>query len=137
MARTHYIELDHGMVLTTDTPEIWPEAKHLGPTEGKRKRREYAKAQLLAELSPGNTVYTVLRHVSKSGMMRHIDLYVFRDNEPRYLTVFAADALEWPTAPKDRGLKVNGCGMDMGFHAVNTLSYVLFKDGNALNHRWL
>jgi len=32
---------------------------------------------------------------------------------------------------------VTGCGMDMGFHLVNSLAYILFGDGYALDQRWL
>jgi hypothetical protein len=35
------------------------------------------------------------------------------------------------------GLVVGGCGMDMGFHAVYTLSRILYNDGYALKQRWL
>jgi hypothetical protein len=32
---------------------------------------------------------------------------------------------------------VQGCGMDMGFHVVYSLSQTLFNDGYALKQRWL
>ena len=31
---------------------------------------------------------------------------------------------------KNDAVVVGGCGMDMGFHLVYTLSYVLFKENN-------
>jgi hypothetical protein len=34
-------------------------------------------------------------------------------------------------------VKVHGCGMDMGFHAVYELSGALFGDGYSLKHKWL
>lgn len=76
---------------------------------------------------PGTTVYTVLRHVSRSGMMREISLYVIRKGELRSITWDAARALKNPI---NRGhsfwaLRVSGAGMDMGFHVVNSLSYAL------------
>ena len=32
---------------------------------------------------------------------------------------------------------VGGCGMDMGFHLVYTLSRELFDDGYYVKHEWL
>jgi hypothetical protein len=132
MSELHYVQLQDGMVLRTDDPGLWPEAKKLGRAEGKRLRREYAIKQLRGLLSEGDTVWTVLRHVSASGMMRHIDVYAIRENEPRYLSSFAADALEWRMA--ERGIKVSGCGMDMGFHLVDSLGHALKLK---LHQRWL
>ena len=33
----------------------------------------------------GDPIYTVLRSVSRSGMMRKIDVYIIKDNKPLYL----------------------------------------------------
>jgi hypothetical protein len=35
------------------------------------------------------------------------------------------------------GIRVGGCGMDMGFHLVYTLSRALFDDGYYVKHEWL
>lgn len=72
---------------------------------------------------PGTTVYTVLRRVSRSGMSRLIDLYVIRANKPVWLSFSAARVLGYPQDHRSGALKVGGCGMDMGFHLVNSLSY--------------
>lgn len=98
-------------------------------------QRDEAIQELRSLLQPGDTVYTVLRHVSRSGMSRNIDLYVFRDNEPLYLSWWAAKALGWTiNQGKNEGIKVSGCGMDMGWHLVDTLARTL---GIELKHRWL
>jgi len=93
-------------------------------------------------LKPGNTVYTILRHVSQSGMYRRISLVVFKKNKPYFLDYWAAQALGWHEDRDKGGIKVSGCGMDMGFHLVYTLSRVIFKGarkdpGYKLNQRWL
>lgn len=115
--------------------------------------------ELRKMLRPGMMVYTVLRHVSSSGMCRWIDLYIHKKNQPVRLTWTAARALGWTYDPRHEALKVGGCGMDMGFHAVYSLGYVLFPKGfklpkgklgrngdtsghdndggYALNHRWM
>lgn len=82
-------------------------------------------------LPPGSTVYTILRHVSRSGMQRDIDLYRFEGGEKIYLSYYVANALGYSRA-NGGALKVPGCGMDMGFHLVNSLSYALhgMKDVN-------
>ena len=33
-------------------------------------------------LKKGENVYTICRHVSRSGMLRHISFYIMRDNQP-------------------------------------------------------
>ena len=91
----------------------------------------------------GNTVYTVLRHVSASGMTRYIDLYVIKDNRPLRITWSVAEALGYPYDRKHEALKVQGCGMDMGFHVVYSLAYVLNNGktegdaGYSLRHNWM
>lgn len=82
-------------------------------------------------------VYTVLRHVSRSGMTRVIQPIVMLDGEPYYLRASVADLLDYKLSKKHDGLIVYGCGMDMGFHIVYQLSSELFGDGYKLKQRWL
>lgn len=42
-----------------------------------------------------------------------------------------------PSDHEHNGIKVEGAGMDMGFHLVYSLSQRLFGDGYKLSHRWL
>lgn len=87
-------------------------------------------------LKPGETVYTVLRHVSRSGMSRGIDVYRMEGNSPVWITGYVGHAIGSPQSRKDwersQGLRVGGCGMDMGFHVVNSLSYVIFPEYRCL-----
>jgi hypothetical protein len=103
--------------------------------------RTEALETLRGILSKGDTVYTVLRHVSTSGMSRRIDLYVIQDNKPRYLTGYVAAALEYTRQMGKDGMTVSGCGMDMGFSVVYNLSAALYghdnRGGYALSHEWL
>ena len=106
----------------------------------------YAREQLLTHyVSEGDTVYTVLRSVSSSGMSRTLSLKVAKEGKILDLTYYAAIVLEWPLVEVNgsRALRVGGCGMDMGFHTVYTLSSVLFREdfntkdaGYSLNHAW-
>lgn len=100
-----------------------------------KKDKQHAIERLHEILKPGDKVYTILRHVSKSGMNRCIDLYAFK-NEPgeaepvKYrLTGYVCDACGYTYDRKHESLKIGGCGMDMGFAVVYDLSYVLWPSG--------
>ena len=97
-------------------------------TKAQQAERQEAIERLREFIKPGDTVYTVLRHVSRSGMMRHIDCYVMEDNEPRYISYNVALATDNP-ATDGGAVKIGGCGMDMGFALVYDLSATLFPDG--------
>jgi hypothetical protein len=89
------------------------------------------------------TVYTVLRSVSASGMTRHISLKVAQGDDIYDITYLAAQAMGDKVHDKQgyNTIKVNGCGMDMGFHLVYNLSSVLFageeRAGYKIAQRWL
>lgn len=173
-------------------------------------REAEARANLLKLLKPGDTVYTVLKHVSSSGMSRVIDLVIpvmvekneilpasakgFKVGVDAYaipsddrnalrafstgvVTAFDAETvtisyqeahqapavvLTWPREQvkfyrktkklgvrsisylaadlpgykwDDRGgLKIGGCGMDMGFHAVYSLGSMMWPNGTKMPH---
>ena len=84
-----------------------------------------SKEYLLTLLKPGDTVYTKLMHVSRSGMYRVIDMFVIRDNQPINISWDASKLLEGYDF-KHEGCKAGGCGMDMGFSLVYDLSRSLF-----------
>ena len=91
-----------------------------------KKEQSEALDKLRATFHPGDTVYTVLRHVSRSGMSRSISVL---DHDNHDVSFWVSRALGWPVDQKNYGVKVSGCGMDMGFHLVYSLSHVLFPDG--------
>jgi hypothetical protein len=86
---------------------------------------EEHKARLRELVKPGDTVYTVLRHVSRSGMYRAIDLYLLKDNDRVWLSAMAAPLLEG-FDQRHEACKASGCGMDMGFHLVHNLASALY-----------
>lgn len=133
---------------------------------------KYSKAEVQESLArlrktcpPGTTVYCTLRHVSRSGMMREISLHVVKKGALVPISWHAARVLGWPIndGRSHWALRVSGCGMDMGFHTVNALSYKLhgydgrgadadgaesrgvpftprrghFRAGYSLRHEWL
>lgn len=99
-------------------------------TRAQKQEREEAKAELRTFIRPGDTIYTVVRTVARSNMSRDISLFVMQDGAPRSISYLAAKAIGWKMS---RGwhsaIKVHGCGMDMCFHTVYTLSRVLFPAG--------
>lgn len=80
---------------------------------------------------PGDTAYTILRHVSPSGMMRHISIrFVDKQGDMLSATWHVARLMGYKMACRgDDAIKVSGCGMDMGTDVVMNLSHVLFPDG--------
>lgn len=116
------------------------------------KQRDKAEAieRLRGWLTPGDTVYTILRNVSASGMRREIGIVIPTfDQRP-------CDCHSWPAAAphfigepcinflhpnhavatavgyklgKRDGVFANGCGMDMGFDVVYNLCRVLWPHG--------
>ena len=63
------------------------------------------------QLKPGDTVYTILRHVSRSGMVREISLLTISDNKPI--------SLDWSASRK--------LGMKIGKHAFYAMADMPFE----------
>lgn len=86
---------------------------------------------LRAILPAGTEVYSIVRHVSQSGMSRQISFHIVEDGAIRDISFHVARALGY-TLDRDRfALKVSGCGMDMCFSVVYSLGSALFRDGHA------
>ena len=99
-------------------------------TKAQDKEQAEAKEYLRTLVKPGDTVYTILRHVSRSGMSRVIDpLVMTPDAGPYSIAGWAAKALGDKLDRDNWGVKVGGCGMDMGFSLIYNLSYTLFPNG--------
>ena len=116
----------------------------LSKREQQKAERDYAREQLLTHyLREGSKVYTILRSVSASGMTRHISLVIGEGNEIIDITYYVAHALgdKVSESKGHRSIKVNGAGMDLGFHLVYNLSSVLFhgqeRAGYVLKQGWI
>lgn len=107
-------------------------------TKVQQAERDEAITKLRDIFPTGSTAKLILRHVSRSGMMRHISV-VSPDCDD--VTWLVARATGWPMDRKTGGIKVSGCGMDMGFHLVNSMSGCIHgwdnQGGYAVSHRWL
>jgi hypothetical protein len=88
--------------------------------------------EILQSIRPGDTIYTILRHVSPSGMTRWITPIIYQSGDPRYLSYAISETGLYPFDRNRDALKVSGCGMDMGFDLVYNLGRILFPDGFGL-----
>lgn len=91
--------------------------------------RDAACDELREWLKPGDTVSCILRSVSRSGMSREIS---FVDKEMRNLDYPISKACGYRFGKQ--GLKVGGCGMDMGFAVVYELGHRLWPKGTDKPH---
>ena len=115
------------------------EEMQMKPTkEEQTQSREFLLNEL--KLKPDDKVYTILRHVSRSGMSRRIStIYIKKvqtgdiaeewNGEPLDITPAVSRLLDYPRNYPHDGMRVDGCGMDMGFEVVYNLGRVLFPDG--------
>lgn len=87
------------------------------------------------------TVWTSLKHVSSSGMSRDMKALTVIEGEIVDITWHVAHASGVARLAERNGqrvVRIHGCGMDMGFHLVHSLSYGLYEgDGYQLRHEWI
>jgi len=96
--------------------------------------RDEALTELRRECPPGTTINLILRNVSRSGMSRRISALVnttWGDGTTglRQLDGLIDAAGIAKLSRHGEGVTMTGCGMDMGFHLVYTLSRTLYPDG--------
>jgi hypothetical protein len=82
---------------------------------------------VLMVLPKDATIYTIIRHVSKSGMTRVIDAMVIIDDTPIYLRTVAKD-IGLKLDRKHGGITVRGTGMDMAWHLVSMFGSAIHND---------
>lgn len=87
-----------------------------------------AIAFLKKTLKPGKTVYTTVKHVSKSGMSRDIAVFIAYKGAIKDISWHVANALGYKRSDNG-GVKIGGCGMDMGFALVYNIGHKLFPKG--------
>lgn len=93
-----------------------------------------ARGYLLSVLEPGSTVYTIVTHVSRSGMSRSIQTMIARDSEIVDITWAVCRVLGLKFDQSNGGAKVSGCGMDMAFKVVYDLGRALWPEGTPEPH---
>ena len=91
----------------------------------------------------GQTIYTILRRISADGMNRVIDMFFVENNQPIHIHFGTSRIFQKRYQTSNGfGYKVSGCGMDMGFHLVQSLSYTICRylnqelDGYFFKQEW-
>jgi hypothetical protein len=81
----------------------------------------------------GSTIYTTVKHVSRSGMSRTIACYVSHKGNIHDVSALVATAIG-ARFDRDRGgVIMTGCGMDMTFATVYNLSRSMWPNGHKCN----
>lgn len=109
---------------------------------GQAKYAEQQKAVLVSDIMTACTVdpssddgkkrvkvYYVLRSCSASGMKRVFDFYLINHGDIQCITYNLSVCVPVFKLNKNRGVVVDGCGMDMAYHAVDCLWQVLGLQG--------
>lgn len=73
-------------------------------------------------------VPTMVTHVSRSGMSRVIAVFAVREGKVSNVSYDVARVMGWQHDSEHRGVYIGGCGMDMAFHVVYSLSRMLYGD---------
>ena len=103
-------------------------------TKATKSERAQSLTLLRSVLKPGAEVFTQVRHVSKSGMTRWLDVYTVIDGSIRNITWDVCAAADFTFCGRRHSLKIEGCGMDMGFQAVYCLGFAIWPDGTPEPH---
>ena len=98
--------------------------------------KEKAEEWLKEWFPKGSTAHTTVVHVARSGMSRHIKVFAISGERIQNISRFVADYLGLRYTNKE-AVFVGGCGMDMGFHLIYTLSSRLYDDGYAIKQDWV
>lgn len=115
--------------------------------QSKAERREQAIATLRSVLKQGDTVYTILRHVARSGMLRRLDVYAIdtdSDGKPwlRFLSGAVSDATgitfsRHGGCREDGGLVMRGCGYSQADEIIDGIECALGYPANSLRRQSL
>ena len=107
-------------------------------------KKEEARAYLLSVLEGQETptLYTSLKHVSSSGMSKDMKVLAVKHNEIIDVTYYVGKIIgTLKERNGQRVIRVGGCGMDMGFHVVYTVSAVLYgyeeRGAYTIRHEWI
>ena len=94
----------------------------------KQDNHYHAKVRLDEILDREQEIFCIIRHVSQSGMTRHISFFCIVDNQPRFLNGYISDYLDYRMNKHYDAIVVGGCGMDMAFSVVNHLQVKMTYD---------
>ena len=129
-----YFKNENGVVFETSLSSFGKDCTKMTNAAGKAAIKQQAISSLREILKPGQTVYSVLRHVSASGMSRRISFMIPQaGGSMRNLDYLIGVACDYKQSYK-QGLIVGGCGMDMGFAVVYHIGRTIWPDGTPEPH---
>ena len=110
-----------------------------------KKISKERKAELVKLLRPffrkNSTAFCSLKKCSNSGAYRHIQILATKKNRIYNLSYYVAELCGFSWKENTSAVGVSGCGMDMGFHVVSTMSYYLYPNKERgeyyVNSRWI
>ena len=108
-----------------------------------QKQAEKAKIieDMKAHIAPGDTLYTIVRHRSASGMYRAVDVYQFKPEVQSGISLGVtrlrwtwsiAKVLNYRYDTKHEAIGVKGCGFSAECEIVSDLASVLFGNRASL-----
>jgi hypothetical protein len=128
-----YYQSGDGSVYQTQCGKWADSHIKLSEVEGKRAYIQTKAAELKQWIKPGQTVYTNVNHVSRSGMLRNISAYIVTDGRIACIDWYVS-IVTGRSKAKDGSIKCHGCGMDMGFDLVYSLGHALWPNGTETPH---
>lgn len=107
-------------------------------TKAQKAEKAEAIARMHEWVKPGSTVYTILDHVSRSGMSRRVRVVVMVPGatpdqgevpiHPNHAVATAIGAKLVRGGMSD-SIRIDGCGFDAGHEVVYSLGYALYPAG--------
>jgi hypothetical protein len=101
-------------------------------------RKAYACAYLRKYLADGDRIWTIIDHVSRSGMSRRVQVLIpyvdERTGKAAILDVpmYVNHALGATWNPDARGVHVKGCGFNVAQYVADNLAFALFGNAGSL-----
>ena len=125
-----------GLVFDTLFPEYHKECKIIPRVQGEKLMKAQTIAGLKKHLKPGCMVYSLVRHVSSSGMSRRISFFRVDKKTGQIVNIDNSVSIiaGYKQATNAPGLVVSGCGMDMAFSVVYNLGSALWPKGTSKPH---
>ena len=97
---------------------------------------EHAYTMLHKYCPEGTEVHCVIRSVARSGLSRRMSLFVLDGQRVQHIGGWVATILGKKLG-RDLDIRVDGGGMDMGYHIVSTIAYKLHGKESSLTHHWI
>ena len=131
MSKEKYQQTTGGQIFHSSY--IFSDAVIISEAKGRELFKHQNINELLKIVAPKQTIFTIVKHVSSSGMSRDIGVYIVNAGKIQDISFYISNILGWKRS-KNGGVRVSGCGMDMGFHLVYTLGAILWPNGTIEAH---